>query len=74
MICEEFLNQYFLYKAQNLEGQYFLKGNKLTNVSIEQIVECDGMKDNSTGEADCGVYGGWPFLALQYVKNAVSTQ
>lgn len=23
------------------------------------------------GEADCGVFGGWPFLAYQYVMKAV---
>lgn len=27
----------------------------------------------SRGEADCGVFGGWPFLAYQYVMRAVST-
>ena len=48
-----------------------LKGNPLTNLSIEQIVDCDGSFKASTGQGDCGVFGGWPFLAFEYIKNAV---
>ncbi len=49
---------------ENLEGQYFLKGNPLINLSVEQVVDCDG----ATG--DCGVYGGWPYLAFEYIQSA----
>lgn len=56
--------------VQNVEGQFFLKGNKLTNLSVEQVVDCDGTKDPKTDNADCGVYGGWPYLAFQYIINA----
>jgi hypothetical protein len=58
--------------TQNIEGQYKLKGNPLTNLSVEQIVDCDGTQDpDSEEKADCGVYGGWPFLAIEYVQRAV---
>jgi cathepsin F len=58
--------------TQNIEGQFKLKGNPLTNLSVEQIVDCDGTQDPDSGEkADCGVYGGWPFLAIEYVQRAV---
>jgi cathepsin F len=56
---------------QNIEGQYNLKGNDLINLSVEQIVECDGTNDKSSENSDCGVYGGWPYLAIDYVKRAV---
>ncbi|CAF0876850.1 unnamed protein product [Brachionus calyciflorus] len=54
--------------AQNLEGAYKLKGNPLTNISVEQIVDCDGTSKPSTAQSDCGVFGGWPFLAFQYIQ------
>ena len=44
----------------NLEGQYFLAGNNLTSLSEEQFVDCD--------YNNCGVFGGWPYLAYQYAK------
>jgi len=25
-----------------------------------------------SGNADCGVFGGWPYLAYQYISKAVS--
>ncbi len=28
------------------------------------------IKDAPLGRADCGVFGGWPYLALQYVIRA----
>jgi cathepsin F len=58
--------------VQNLEGLYFLKGNKLTNLSVEQVVDCDGSIDPTNINSDCGVYGGWPYLAMEYVKRAVN--
>jgi cathepsin F len=52
-----------------LEGVYQLKGNPLTKLSVEQIVDCDGSQSESGDEhADCGVYGGWPYLAFEFVK------
>jgi hypothetical protein len=48
-----------------------LKGNPLTNISMEQIIDCDGTTDPVDKHADCGVYGGWPFLAFEYVMRAV---
>ena len=59
-------------KAQNIEGQYRLKGNPLTNISMEQIIDCDGTQDTVDDHADCGVFGGWPFLAFEYVIRAVN--
>lgn len=45
----------------------------MMNLSVEQIVECDGGYDHSpnVSNADCGVFGGWPYLAYQYVMKAV---
>ncbi|XP_048752237.1 cysteine proteinase 1-like [Ostrea edulis] len=54
----------------NIEGLWAVMGKPLTNFSVEQIVDCDGMEDVPKGEADCGVFGGWPFLAYQYVMKA----
>jgi cathepsin F len=54
----------------NIEGQHFLAGNNLTALSVEQIVECDAEKDPAKDRADCGVFGGWPYLAYQYVIGA----
>lgn len=56
--------------VQNLESAYRLKGNKLTSLSVEQIVDCDGFSTGDNEHADCGVYGGWPYLAFEYVKKA----
>jgi len=30
--------------VQNVEGQWFMKSKTLTNLSVEQIVDCDGMQ------------------------------
>ena len=49
----------------NLEGQMFLSGKGLTDLSVEHILECDAMTDESANVADCGVFGGWPYLAMQ---------
>eukprot|EP00058_Branchiostoma_floridae_P019435 XP_002604925.1 hypothetical protein BRAFLDRAFT_77225 [Branchiostoma floridae] len=53
---------------ENLEGQWFLTKHPLTNLSVEQVVDCDDNTDPKTGNADCGVFGGWPYLAFQYIK------
>lgn len=55
--------------TENLEGLYALKTKNLINLSVEQIVDCDG-KFIRVNESNCGVYGGWPYLAFEYVKFA----
>ena len=57
---------------ENLEGQYGLKNKKLLRLSTEQITECDGTFSRTDDHSDCGVYGGWPYLAFEYVMRAVS--
>ena len=59
---------------ENIEGQWIQSGQKMTNLSVEQVVECDGTYDHHSDveNADCGIYGGWPYLAYQYVIKAVS--
>ncbi|XP_064599468.1 cysteine proteinase 1-like [Liolophura sinensis] len=52
----------------NIEGQWAMMGKPLTSFSVEQIVECDGFQDTKNNKADCGVFGGWPYLAYEYVK------
>ncbi|GMH46682.1 hypothetical protein TrRE_jg11687 [Triparma retinervis] len=47
----------------NLEGQRFLNGQDLVDLSVEHVLECDATTDDEAG--DCGVFGGWPYLALQ---------
>jgi cathepsin F len=60
--------------AGNLEGQHFLRSGQLRNLSVEQFVECDASDDpdglGGYGCADCGVFGGWPYLAYDYAKGA----
>lgn len=60
--------------AGNIEGQHFIKHGTLLNISTEQLVECDASDDPSGnggwGCADCGMFGGWPYLAFDYVKDA----
>lgn len=48
-----------------------MKGNKLTNLSVEQIVDCNGFQDPNSEEACCGVFGGWPNLVFEYVNKTV---
>lgn len=55
----------------NVEGQRAVasQGKVLEDLSVEQLVECDDMSGKTQqGEevSDCGVFGGWPFLAYQY--------
>ncbi|XP_063410376.1 procathepsin L-like [Mytilus trossulus] len=53
--------------VENIEGQWAMAGKPLTNLSVEQVVDCDGMEDIPGKNADCGVFGGWPYLAYQYI-------
>mmetsp|Transcript_21816 Transcript_21816/g.35050 ORF Transcript_21816/g.35050 Transcript_21816/m.35050 type:complete len:332 (-) Transcript_21816:931-1926(-) len=46
----------------NIEGQWALYNNQshaLTSLSEEFLVDCDSN--------DCGMFGGWPYLAYEYV-------
>lgn len=61
-------------QVENLEGVNKVKGNDLTSLSVEQIVDCDGFAEKDSDHADCGVYGGWPYLAFEYVKSVVRQQ
>eukprot|EP00117_Sycon_ciliatum_P030012 scpid11422/ scgid23769/ Cysteine proteinase 1 len=60
----------------NVEGQWGLKnglknGNDtLQSLSTMQILSCDAEKDIAHGRADCGAFGGWPYLAYQYLMKA----
>ena len=58
----------------NIEGQYALVDGDLISLSEEQVSDCDGgsFPQNNTG--DCGVFGGWPFLAYEYGKLLVRTR
>lgn len=56
--------------VENIEGQWAMAGKPLTNLSVEQVVDCDGMEDIPRQHADCGVFGGWPYLAYEYVRKA----
>jgi len=57
-----------------VEGQRALAPNGpiLEDLSVEQLVECDAgqgprfAKQGSEIYGDCGVFGGWPYLAYQY--------
>jgi cathepsin F len=52
----------------NIEGQWALHGNKLISLSAEQLIDCDDTYDPSSLHMDCGVFGGWPYLAYQYIQ------
>ncbi|XP_076472387.1 cathepsin L-like [Babylonia areolata] len=54
----------------NVEGQWSLQNQPLTNLSVEQVTDCDGTQDQKQLRADCGVFGGWPYLAYQYIQKA----
>mmetsp|Transcript_2388 Transcript_2388/g.8651 ORF Transcript_2388/g.8651 Transcript_2388/m.8651 type:complete len:168 (+) Transcript_2388:492-995(+) len=56
--------------TQNVEGQRFLRDGLLEALSVEQILECDAGVDEAQSRADCGEFGGWPYLALGYVIKA----
>lgn len=44
-----------------------MKTGVLVRRSEEQLVECDGTQDVPMKRANCGVYGGWPYLSYQYI-------
>jgi cysteine peptidase B len=48
--------------TENIESRWALAGHTLTELSMQQIVDCD------TTDAGCG--GGWPYNAYQYVIGA----
>lgn len=54
----------------NVEGQWAMAGNNLTSLSAEQLVDCDATFDPDNLHQDCGVFGGWPYLAYQYIEKA----
>lgn len=54
----------------NVEGQWAMQGKPLSNFSVEQVVDCDSTTDPAQMRADCGVFGGWPYLAYQYIQKA----
>lgn len=54
----------------NIEGQWFLTNHSLLSLSEEQVVECDSTIDEKLQHSDCGVFGGWPYLAFEYVMKA----
>ncbi|OLQ09921.1 Cysteine proteinase RD19a [Symbiodinium microadriaticum] len=60
--------------AEAVEGQVAVTTGKLVPLSPEQLVECDASTDSSCGGgkgcADCGMFGGWPYLAYQYLEKA----
>ena len=71
----------------NLEGQWMLSGKPLISLSAEQLVDCDATQDPNKWASsvlqetqfmiypslntDCGVFGGWPYLAYQYIMKQV---
>lgn len=52
----------------NIEGQWALSGKDLIDLSAEFLVDCDGTHDDK--HADCSVFGGWPYLAYDFVIGA----
>lgn len=51
----------------NVEGQYAIKNKKLVDLSVEYLVDCDGSSEPESGHADCSVFGGWPYLAYDFI-------
>lgn len=48
-----------------MEGVWALAGHPLESLSAEYLVDCDGTHDDK--HADCSVFGGWPYLAYQFL-------
>lgn len=68
-----------LSATENVEGQLALASGSLMQLSAEQLIECDSLADAScagqrghgkVGCADCGMFGGWPYLAYQFLQRA----
>lgn len=53
---------------ENIESQWALAGNDLVSLSEEFLVDCDGNHDDE--HADCSIFGGWPYLAYEYIIGA----
>ena len=55
----------------NVEGVWAIKNNKAAaeSLSPEFLVDCDGTTDEPNNRADCSVFGGWPYLAYQYIAS-----
>eukprot|EP00753_Platysulcus_tardus_P004785 PLAT1269.1.p1 GENE.PLAT1269.1~~PLAT1269.1.p1 ORF type:complete len:367 (+),score=130.34 PLAT1269.1:30-1103(+) len=56
--------------SENVAGVWAVGGNAFVELSVEQLVECAANEQVSTGHACCGVFGGWPYLAFQYIVSA----
>jgi len=66
--------------AETVEGQLAIATSKLTPLAPEQLVECDASVDLTCsgkgpasghgGCADCGMFGGWPYLAYDFLKDS----
>lgn len=52
----------------NIEGQLAIQKSRLVELSVEQLIECDSFHDRK--HSDCGVFGGWPYLAFEYIIQA----
>lgn len=56
--------------VQAIESQHYLAGNPLTELSVQQLVDCD--------TKDCGCFGGWYFHAWEYLlesnKGGIATE
>ena len=50
------------------EGQLANLGLNLTLLSPEQLVECDNNLLTDVNRGDCSVFGGWPFVGMDYVQ------
>lgn len=51
----------------NVEGVTFLATNSSMKLAEEYLVDCDGTADYDLNHADCSVFGGWPYLAYQFI-------
>jgi cathepsin F len=51
----------------NVEGQWALSGRPLIDLSPEYLVDCDGTSDAANNHADCSIFGGWPYLAYDFI-------
>jgi len=55
----------------NLEGQFAMKGHKLMNLSVEQVVDCDDSKDVPKEFGDWGCMAGGHIWHLDTFKDRV---
>ena len=58
----------------NIEGQLAIKEGKLVDLSVEQISDCDSLSYESKNIAACGMFGGDPTLAFEYLMDAGGIQ